>query len=301
MESHTLAHIVNPVYVPPTSRFYFIQKVTYESMRVAREYALPALEVDLFSAQYPEDHSVLPAGFHQTPDLDRSVLDLGKFSPPRKLPLLSDIIQRLYTASEAEYFIYTNVDIGLQPHFYQTVSRFLIEGHRAFTINRRIISEDYDKLDQLPLMHADSGEPHRGWDCFVFPRENVPLFHLGKVCLGAPLVGLVLLTNLIAFHDTFRQFPDEHLTFHIGDDRAWHGWRNPYAAHNRREALNLLTDLDRLIGGFPRHSPPGSFLANHRHPFRAMLYDASRQVHIPLRFIQPMKRALRRLIPWSGL
>ena len=43
----------------------------------------------------------------------------------RKLPLLADIIERLYENSDAEWLIYTNVDIAVQPHFYESVASII--------------------------------------------------------------------------------------------------------------------------------------------------------------------------------
>ena len=40
--------------------------------------------------------------------------------PQRPLPLVSDILKALYDASEgAEFLVFTNADIGLQPTFYE--------------------------------------------------------------------------------------------------------------------------------------------------------------------------------------
>lgn len=280
-----IAHLINPVAVPAEHPLAFAQQVTFESMRAARRYALLEIQVDLLSAQYPEDHAIRPSDFIPTPDLTRSILDFGHFEPPRKLPLLADILERLYHASEAEYFVYTNVDIGLMPHFYRFLAAAIAEGHDAFTINRRTISARYTTLEALPLMYADLGEPHRGWDCFVFRRDVVPRFALGKICLGAPLVGLTMLANLMTNARQFRQYTREHLTFHLGNDRRWNsGRQSAYAAHNQREALRILRNLDSTLHGFPNGSPPARYLRWQRSPWRAWLYRQLMRIYIPARF-----------------
>lgn len=260
-----IAHIVNPVMVDESSDLYVAQPITFETMRAARQYAVGRVAVELFSAQYAEDQSVVPADLFRTPDLGESVLDCGSFRKRRKLPLLRDILDRLYDATDAEYLIYTNVDIGVLPHFYLAVDQFIDAGHDAFVVNRRTIPARYREVSQLPLMYAEVGQPHRGWDCFVFKRAMYPKYKLGAICVGVPRVGLALLANLVAYADSFREFKDQHLTFHLGDDRSWRG--SPYAdyaAHNSREVLEILKQLEQERGPFDRSSAPGSFLFKKR-------------------------------------
>ncbi len=84
------------------------------------------------------------------------MLDCGRFAVPRKLPLIKDILGRLYDASDAEYFIYTNVNIGLMPNFYVAVNAIIESGYDAFVINRRTISlrcrESGIEVPPLPQM-----------------------------------------------------------------------------------------------------------------------------------------------------
>ena len=132
----TIAHIVNPVIVDESSDLYIAQPVTFRTMEIARQRAKGTVDVELFTAQYAEDRALVPAGWTATPDLTRSVMDIVTFRHERKLPLLADILDRLYEATEAEYLIYTNVDIGLVPHFYIAVNAFIEDGADAFSIKR---------------------------------------------------------------------------------------------------------------------------------------------------------------------
>ncbi len=63
----TLAHIVNPVVIGETSDLFMAQPITLESMRLARELARSAVEVSLHTAQFAEDHAIIPDYLACTP------------------------------------------------------------------------------------------------------------------------------------------------------------------------------------------------------------------------------------------
>ncbi len=241
-----IAHIINPVKVKEPSDLSWAQPITFETMEIAREFAEETADIALFSAQFPEDADFVPAIFNRTKNLERSVLDLGRFQKERKLPLLRDILERLYHASDANFFIYTNVDIGLLPHFYLAVDRIISGGYDAFVINRRTVSDRFNRIEEIPLMYAELGEAHIGHDCFVFKREAYPRFKLGNVCIGVRLVGRVLLWNLLAYAKKFREFKDLHMTFHSGKNKPWQdpGYAD-YDRFNETEAVNVLRLIDQ--------------------------------------------------------
>jgi hypothetical protein len=174
------------------------------------------IQVELFTTQYPEDHDIIPGYFRQLPDLERSVLDIRSFNRPRKLPLIADIIARLYTYSDTPYLIYTNVDIGLFPDFYLRVAEWIEQGHDALLINRRRIPSIYTSPDDLPAIYADRGLPHPGFDCFIFHRDLFPKFRLDTICVGIPFIGVTLAHHLFAFAQNPRLIDEEYLSFHIG-------------------------------------------------------------------------------------
>ncbi len=221
MKKIRIAHILNPVNVGPESDLHIAQPVTFQSMRNAREVAHAQCDVEFLSAQYPEDRRAVPPDFTPTPDLERSIMDFGAFQKPKKLPVLKDILDRLYEASDAEYFIYTNVDIALMPNFYNMVCAMTASGLDAFVINRRTISTRFTTVDALPFMFAEAGIPHGGYDCFIFRREHYPHYDLGRICIGAMAVGSGLLLNMACFANRFYEARDLHLTFHLGDSRTW--------------------------------------------------------------------------------
>ncbi len=212
----SIAHIINPVKVDQSSDLFTGQPITFESMLRAKTVVGNRFEIQLFTTQYPEDHNIIPAEFIKLPDLKRSVLDIASFSVPRKLPLIADIINQLDEYSDAEYFIYTNVDIGLMPDFYIRVAEFIGKGHDAFIINRRRLSTIYTRKDQLEKIYQDKGKPHPGFDCFVFHRSLCPFFRFDHICVGIPFIGVTFAHHLFCFAQNFKLFDKAHLTFHIG-------------------------------------------------------------------------------------
>ena len=255
-----IAHIVNPVAVRGTSDLAVAQPITFATMKTAAAFWKQGLEVTQLTAQFPEDRAMIPDGFMATPDLERSILDMRGFNIPRKLPLIKDILDRLFRGSIAEYLIYTNVDIALQPYFYASASAMFRRGHDAFIINRRTIPATYKTAEEIPRMMAELGEPHPGWDCFAFNRSLYPEFDLGTACIGSGWIGRVMITNMAALAKKFAVFTDWHATFHIGNDKAWKATElDDYVEHNRNECRRILTEFDAKKGPFDRKGMPGRF------------------------------------------
>jgi hypothetical protein len=229
-----LAHIINPVKVPATSELGIAQPITFESIRVAKEFAASKADVELYTVCYEEDREIVPNHFTQLPNLLRSVQDVKKFAGTKKYPVLTDVLTALYNASNAEYLVFTNMDISLMPQFYVTVAELLKEGFDALLINRRGISTKYKSVEELPLMYADFGKPHPGFDCFVFKRELLNKFVLENICVGVSFSEVALVHNLIAFAEKLKLVDDLHLTFHIGTE-VMPPLTQEYYLHNRNE------------------------------------------------------------------
>jgi len=219
MDKLSIAHLINPIVAPVTSDLFVAQPITFESMRRAQEFAHGSVRVDLLAAVYPEDAEVVPDHFKTTPYLERSVLDVSNFVQKRKLPLLKDLLDRAFDGSDADWVIYTNLDISVMPNFYVAVKRLIEEGNDSLIINRRTISNTWSKLSDLELMYDDPSESHRGYDCFVFPRGWIPTLDVGDICIGVPYIGLALALGLIVHSKSFKLIEDAHLTFHIGNDK----------------------------------------------------------------------------------
>jgi hypothetical protein len=256
----SIAHIINPVMVANSSDLVIAQPITFETMNVAKKFSTE-LDVNLYAVQSRDELPLpLPGEFMTLPGLQRSINDIKTFKQQRKLPLIKDILDSLYEASKAEYMIYTNVDIALQPYFYQTVSRIIQQGYDAFIINRRTIPGKYKTNAEIPRMLAEVGEKHQGWDCFVFHRSLYPRFKLGTACIGTGWIGRVMISNMACFAKQFAVFEDLHLTFHIGNDKVWQDpqW-DDYLEHNKNECRRILVDFDQKYGPFDRTKLPGRF------------------------------------------
>jgi len=246
-----IAHIINPVKVKPNNPSYLhiAQPITFQTMLNAKKVAETEVQIDLYTTQYPEDREIIPEGFIITSDLEKSVQDHFTFSnKSKKLPLIKDILQKLYDNSDADYFIYTNVDIGLKPNFYIFIKNQLEKGVDALCIHRGDLPKkkpncgilDVTKLDKIYNMY---GQHTFGHDCFVFKRDIVPKLELRKIFIGYPPIGTVLRNQIKKYSKMFREIDTKHdLTFHIGFDKQWlkKGYKNEFRCINHREAKNLI-------------------------------------------------------------
>lgn len=283
-----IAHLINPVYAEKGSWLRFVQEVTSQTMVTAAEHSQDEIDVEFISVQYPEDHAVIPEYFCCSPDLNRSILDFGTFTPPKKYPLVTDILDLGCRMTDAEYVVLSNVDIHLQPYFYRSLQLFISSGSDALVINRRSISDQFSNLAEIPMMYSKIGELHRGWDCFVFKREIAQHFFLGEICIGVPMVGLALYANIMAYSDNFLELKREHLTFHLGNDRAWdHRKFTDYLAHNKTQAEIVLRKIETDIGGFQPGTPPQKYMRNMDNPLRRFIFDTTRKIHIPAKYTRP--------------
>lgn len=252
MAEVSIAHILNPVASIAESDLSIAQPITFESIRRSRQLAEEG-QVQVYSTQYPEDHGVIPEWVIKLSDLNRSVVDVAKFTKQRKLPLIADVLNKLESI-DATHIIYSNIDIGVLPHFYSRVIQLINEGYDGFVINRRTISGKYKETYELPAMYSDMGLPHPGYDCIVFEKKLLHELMLGNVCIGAPRIGYTLVINLIARCKHFGHLHNEHLTFHIGDDRNWQNQnRSEFAEHNLIESTAIE---DILINRTPVANVP---------------------------------------------
>lgn len=235
------AHILNPFTPPSGSPFSWAQPITFESLRRAQAYAADLVDVELYTAQYAADRSIVPAYMACTEDLVRSAQDDPALPDTKKLPYIADILDRLYTTTSADFLIYTNVDIAVMEPFYVALDRLVTRGYDAFDITRRTIPDHYRSPDQLQMMYAEVGTPHIGWDCFVFHRSLYPKLVLKNLFIGAPGFDTVLVESLRVHARRFEHFTRLHLTFHLGDDRSWRG--SPHAQINCQRSVAILQEL----------------------------------------------------------
>ena len=213
-----VAHIVNPVKVSENSDLFTAQPITFESILNAKKQSKNNASISLYTTQYEEDRSIIPAEFQQLSNLKRSVLDVNRQLNGKKLPLISDILAKLNEAEASDYIIFTNMDIALMPHFYDAVFAYLEKGHDALVINRRRLSHKYSKVEELPL---------------VFKTSLLEKFILDNICVGISFLEAAMVHNIFSFAENALFIPDAHLTFHIGMD-VLVPRNNAFYQHNRR-------------------------------------------------------------------
>jgi hypothetical protein len=246
-----IAHVIQPGVVDPASDLHPAQPVTFAALETARVFAGDAVAVQVRAVLFRDEGDLpLPAAFSRLPRLERSIADLKPFAKRRKLALIGDILDAGVAGVEADYVVYSNVDIAPQPHFYLALAAIVRRGYDAFVINRRTIPASYAAVEDLPLMYAEIGAAHPGYDCFVFRRDLLPRFRLGIMHVGSAGIGRALLANM-AFHARrFREYRDAHLTFHIGDACAWRSQEYAdYLRGNWSEYLRLHRELAGPAGG----------------------------------------------------
>ena len=225
-------------------------------MRVADEFAYSNtddandIEVNFLATFYPEDEEIVPTWCIKTPYLTESTKyglkpDGRKTKIERHLPYFYEILDRAYETSEGcDYIIQTNADIGVQPYFYHLIKTLIEDGNDAFCINKRIVPEKFNKIEDIPIIWSTLGNPHNGHECFVFRRELYPKFDIGSICMGIPWSESTLIVNLIAYADNFKVFKNAHATFHLGDRRTWiKPDQNDYRIHNTEEFVRVLKKL----------------------------------------------------------
>jgi hypothetical protein len=252
----TIGHILNP-FETNDPELAAAQSLAFRTMTEAARFAAERnIGVELWTAQFSEDRP-LPAPFRCAPRLERSILDIGTFAHPRKLPLLGDLVARLYAVTRAEILVFTNVDIALQPDFYvRAVER--LGTLDACSITRRTVPLDVASRltkNELAEWARRDGLAHPGHDCFVFRRALLDGVDLGAMCIGFPPFGraLVAILSMRARPGRFAVLEEERTTYHVGDTKPWqHDRYLDYWLHNRGEATLAI---DRVAAACGAYSP----------------------------------------------
>lgn len=234
-----IAHIINPVKVSDKNDLYIAQPITFQSILKAQKFALQAENIKLFTVQFEEDIAIIPKEFQQLSNLSRSVLDVNSNLKKRPLPLVKDIFEKFKEIENADYYLYTNMDIALMPSFYDSLFSYIRLGHDAVVINRRRLSSKYNAIEQLPLMYADLGKSHPGFDCFLMHKSLLEKFILGNICVGISFFETTLIHNLASFAQKPLFVTDAHLTFHIGME-VLVPRKNAFYNHNKKEFFNNI-------------------------------------------------------------
>ncbi len=225
MPKYKIAHIINPVKVNSSSDLYIAQPLTFESLRNAKDYAKKNITVELYSCQYEEDLDIIPDYFIKTNNLTRSTADLNLFRVTKKLPFIRDLLDSVIQLTDADFIVYSNVDIGVMPFFYLTILNYFTAGYDFLMINRRTVSNNYKSINDLNYIYSDIGKSHEGIDCFVFRRKYYEKFNFEKSIIGSGPVGLCFAVNFLSNSSKVIWLEESHLTFHIGDDKSWRNAR----------------------------------------------------------------------------
>lgn len=225
-----ILHIINPVKVSEQSDLFFAQPITFESLKNAKNFSKFSSSITLTTTQFEEDKPIIPEGFLQLSNLQRSILDINPILKGKKLPLIIDILNKTREFDACDYIVYTNMDIGVLPQFYDVLYNFISQGNDAVVINRRRVSNQFNKIEDLPLIYSQLGDSHPGFDCFLFKKELLDKFIFDDICIGIPFLEVSFIHNLFSFADNPLFVPDIHLTFHLGmevlpkinKDYYWH-------------------------------------------------------------------------------
>jgi hypothetical protein len=223
-----IAHVINIFKCDPNHKSYLYHAlpITVNSMNRSKIKAKENnLEIELYAAYFKEDEQIIPNFFKKLPFLLKDTQKI--LNVDRRLPYIEEILKNLYENSDADYFIYTNADIGVKPNFYSQINKYINNGnYDSLIINRRdnipkfINGKRLTYLD-LDLINKQKGELHKGWDCFIFKRDLYKKFILKNLFIGYPPWGFILKKNLDIFSKKFKEIKNEFLTYHIGNDESW--------------------------------------------------------------------------------
>jgi hypothetical protein len=246
-------HIINPFTVS-TPEAKQIHDVTFASLRAAMKRAVDAdLSVECLGFCFPNDTHAVDAPATPVPILTRSISDITRIEPPRRFPLLRDLLRAANDYGTGRYVVFTNMDIILQPYFYVILQQMLEDpslGTNFFIVNRRTIplQEGLTTTALLESAYREYGIAHEGWDCFVFPRAWIGNMDVSDVCIGVALFDAMLAFVVdVASGFRGRILDRQMLTAHLGDDRAWRTL-DRYIHFNRQHLLSAYTNaLDKGV------------------------------------------------------
>lgn len=244
---YRFAHVVHTYACPSGSKDEATQRFTFGALERAKCVARDSADVELISVHLAGDGDFPPPIFRKARELDRTVADVHGFAIARKLPLVFDILESgMEAAGDADFMIFTNVDICPMPHFYEFISRLLDLDFDALLINRRVAGTFPLEDRWRTLLESDYGGPHPGFDCFVFPMEFGRHMVRSDACVGSEYVMRGLLYNLVASSKSMLILTDVHATYHIGaDSDAQRAELQDYTRFNQENARAVLNQLAR--------------------------------------------------------
>lgn len=267
-------HIINPYSTQQGSKEASVISLTYQGLRYAVKHARDVgVSVEVLGVCYEADAGSVRPPAKKAVKLTRTISDVEDVESKRALPLLEDVLDAGIVSGTGEYLVLSNMDIILQPYFYEILKK-VVRVWPAATISRRTLDCDIDSVGTIEECYAEPGRPHEGFDAFVFPKAWVEKFDLDHICYGAATFDKVLIANMDAISGFRTQwFNRQFLTMHIGDDKAWR--KDAYTHYNRYKAQAIYGRLIERYG-----YPPASSAFRY-------VYDRSRKIW--------KKKRLRRL------
>ena len=107
-----VAHIINPFSCDANSFSAKYQQLTIKSIENAYHFTNEKSRIELMAVCYQDEKISLPSIFKLAPSLTKSVQDEEGFSSKKRMPILKDIFQFLSQNSDADYFIFSNIEIS---------------------------------------------------------------------------------------------------------------------------------------------------------------------------------------------
>lgn len=218
------------------------QELTLRSIEVARKFS-STIDVDVVGSRFFDEATPVD-WMIDYPCLSTSFSDICGIDDGPRLPLLREVFLPLQDLTGYDYVIFSNIDIGIQPFFYDAIKRWTLEGLDAINITRRNIDM---KIQEASLVKAYSanGKAHPGSDCFVFTPKSANRFIFGNVAMGLIPVDKTLALNLFSHAKAYRKLFNQHVSFHIGLDSDW--MTNPnklkMRQHNEEEFAKVLREI----------------------------------------------------------
>lgn len=230
------------------------QSMTVRSIEKALAYERDNIKVEVRAVSFPEESLSHPE-IQSFPILRRSTLDFDDLSN-RKLPFIREILAGFGDCSDIDICVFTNIDIGLHPHFYSFVAEQWRNGRDAMSICRRTVHPSGNGVSLSGLL-SQKGTSHPGHDCFVFDASLIYEMKPVDVVIGAEYVALAVLWQLMLFAQNFAYLKDACVTFHIGDDRPWLDTKfDALANFNWHKVKELYSQLHAEFGSTKLPSLP---------------------------------------------
>ncbi|MGB3591795.1 MAG: hypothetical protein WBA16_08960 [Nonlabens sp.] len=265
-----ILHLINPYEGGNKNE----QEIVLQSLVHACSQSCPSIEVTIAAIVHKEDSPKMPDAIQNLHYLERFVDQVANLSIPSTKPLLRDIFNFL-NSYNADYIVYTNMDIGVMPFFYDSIKSIIEKGMDAFIINRRRVAPQAISNPSLHNYYSDLGAMHNGYDCFVFKKEIAKMLDLGDVCVGVPHVGNSLAFNLMCHAKSFKLYTSLHLTFHIGYELVRDWGDADIRNHNKSEYLKIIR---RQRSKLKLANMPGSGLAFFKRHFKWLMNPT---IHYP--------------------